>query len=98
MKVEIGHLGMGQRELKSEIKDLRNRMDRDIKDLGKKIDRVLYAIITGIIGWMIKGGYDIYDEKPFCIPTFTKSSRDPEAAIAWVSVVESTHLKRFMTD
>jgi hypothetical protein len=36
--------------------------------------------------------------KPFCIPTFTKSSRDPEAAIAWVSVVESTHLKRFMTD
>jgi hypothetical protein len=63
MKVEIGHLGMGQRELKSEIKDLGNRMDRDIKDLGKKIDRVLYGIITGIIGWMIKGGYDIYDER-----------------------------------
>jgi hypothetical protein len=38
MKVEIGHLGMGQRELKSEIKDLGNRMDRDIKDLDKKIE------------------------------------------------------------
>jgi hypothetical protein len=67
MKVEIGHLAMGQRELKSEIKDLGHRMDKDMKDLGKglgnKIDRVLYGIITGIIGWMIKGGYDIYDER-----------------------------------
>ncbi|KAH0609464.1 uncharacterized protein H6S33_012950 [Morchella sextelata] len=70
-KLEIGHLGVGQREMKAEIKDLGNRMDakfdkmdtkmdKKYDKMDGKIDRLLYAIIGGFATFLLKGGLDSY--------------------------------------
>lgn len=63
MKLKLDHLESGQKE----IKDLSNRMDRNFEHVDRnfdkmdsKMDRVLYGIITGLIGFVLKGGFDYY--------------------------------------
>ena len=34
-----------------------------IDKMGSKIDRVLYAIITGLVGFVLKGGFNYYHAK-----------------------------------
>lgn len=69
MKVELGHLTIGQRDLRHQIENKFehvdrkfDRVDRDIKDLsnrlGFKMDRLLYFIISGLFGLVGKIGYD----------------------------------------
>lgn len=48
--------------MKSGIKNPSNRMDRKLDEADSKIGRVLYGIITGIVGLVLKGGFDYYRE------------------------------------
>ncbi|KAI5787483.1 hypothetical protein FPQ18DRAFT_393050 [Pyronema domesticum] len=59
-ELEIGHLGVGRREMKAEIKDLGNRMDAKFDKMDDKIDRLLYAIIGSFATFLLKGGFDSY--------------------------------------
>jgi len=42
---------VGLKEVKTELKDLSNKMDR-------KFDRLLYLVISGLVGLVAKGGLD----------------------------------------
>jgi len=53
MKLQLDHLESGQR-------DLSNKMERKFDKTDSKIDRVLYGIITGLVGFVLKGGFDYY--------------------------------------
>ncbi|KAI5795097.1 hypothetical protein EDC01DRAFT_654050 [Geopyxis carbonaria] len=65
MKLKLDYLELGQKEIKTEIKDLGNKMDREFDHVDGKFDktdckihRVLYGIVTGLIGFVLKGGLD----------------------------------------
>jgi hypothetical protein len=66
MKASLQHLEAGLRETKGElradVKDLGNKMDKELKDLGnkmdRKFDRLLYLVISGLVGLVLKGGFD----------------------------------------
>lgn len=65
--MKLGHLEESQKEMKSVIKDLSNTMEKKFDKMdskfGKtnsKIDRLLYAIISGLVGLVLKGGLDFY--------------------------------------
>ena len=56
MKLTLDHLESGQRDLSS-------KMERKFDKTDGKIDRVLYGIITGLVGFVLKGGFDYYQAK-----------------------------------
>ena len=60
MKLKLDHLESGQREMRAEIKDFSSKMERKFDKTDGKIDRVLYGIITGLVGFVLKGGFDHY--------------------------------------
>lgn len=74
MKVELGHLTLGQWDIRHQMENKFELVDRkfdpvyrDIKDLGNqldaKIDRLLYFIISGLVGLVGKIRYDHLDQK-----------------------------------
>ena len=46
--------------MKAEIKDLGGKLERKFDKTDSKVDRVLYGIITGLVGFVMKGGFDYY--------------------------------------
>ena len=93
MKLKLDHLELGQKEMRAEIKDLSRKMERKFDNVERKfdktdgkIDRVLYGIITGLVGFVLKGGFDYYQ------------TNKKYAAKVLVSAVESIDLERLVTD
>jgi len=74
VKLKLDHLELGQKEMRAEIKDLSSKMERKFDNVERKfdnmerkfdktdgkIDRVLYGIITGLVGFVLKGGFDYH--------------------------------------
>jgi len=67
VKLKLEHLESGQRKMRTEIKDLSNKMEKKFEHVDRKfdktdgkIDRVLYGIITGLVGFVLTGGFDYY--------------------------------------
>ena len=46
--------------MKAEFKGLGGKMEREFDKTDSRIDRVLYGIITGLVGFVVKGGFDYY--------------------------------------
>jgi hypothetical protein len=57
MKASLQHLEAGLRETRAELR-------ADVRDLGNKIDRkfdrLLYLVISGLVGLVLKGGLDYF--------------------------------------
>ncbi|KAI5790629.1 hypothetical protein DFH27DRAFT_570713 [Peziza echinospora] len=60
MKLKLDQLDSGQRDLAREQRDFRNKMERRFDRTDSKIDRVLYGVITGLVGFVLTGGFDYY--------------------------------------
>ena len=67
MKLKLDHLESGQKDLVNKMeKGFDNvgegfgRVDRIFDKMHSKLDRALYAIVTGLAGFVLKGGFDCY--------------------------------------
>lgn len=58
MKLSLDHLESGQNEVNGEINDLGGKMKRKCDRMDGKMDRVPYGIITGLVGFVMKGSVD----------------------------------------
>ena len=57
MENDIRELSNG---MKSDMKDLSNRMDRISEKSDARVDRMVYAVLSGMLALLIKGGLDSY--------------------------------------
>jgi hypothetical protein len=64
MKASLQHLEAGLRETRMELRDMKGELRADVKDLGdkmdRKLDRLLYMVISGLVGFVLKGGFDYF--------------------------------------
>ena len=60
MKLRLDRIESAQREVVSEMNDLSGEMERKFDKMDSKIDHALYGIITGLVGLVLKGGFDYY--------------------------------------
>ncbi|PWW75244.1 hypothetical protein C7212DRAFT_324098 [Tuber magnatum] len=60
IKLKLDHIQSGQTEMRADIKDLGNKTDKKFDRTDGKIDRIFYGIITSLVGFVLKGGFDYY--------------------------------------
>jgi len=46
--------------MRADIKDLGNKTDNKFDKTDNKIDRIFYGVITTLVGFVLKGGFDYY--------------------------------------
>ena len=84
VRLKVDNIQTGQTEMRADIKDLGNKTDNKFDKTDNKIDRIFYGVITTLVGFVLKGGFDYYQAA--------------KQALAQVTAVESIHLKRLVTD
>ncbi|RPA88788.1 hypothetical protein L873DRAFT_1724679, partial [Choiromyces venosus 120613-1] len=60
IKLKLEHIETRLSETRAEIKDLSNKMERKFDKTDSKIDRIFYGVITSLVGFVLKGGFDYY--------------------------------------
>ncbi|KAG0129209.1 hypothetical protein HOY82DRAFT_521761 [Tuber indicum] len=67
IKLKLEHLETRLSETRADIKDLSNKMeqgfdrtDRKFDKTDSKIDRIFYGVITSLVGFVLKAGFDYY--------------------------------------
>ncbi|KAG0137543.1 hypothetical protein HOY82DRAFT_649264 [Tuber indicum] len=67
IKLKLDYIKTGLSETKAVIKELGNKIEKKFDKInGKfdktdsKIDRIFYGVISGLVGFILKGGFDYY--------------------------------------
>ncbi|CAZ85294.1 unnamed protein product [Tuber melanosporum] len=60
IKLKLDYIQSGQSEMRADIKDLGNKTDKKFDKTDSKIDRIFYGVITTLVGFVLKGGFDYY--------------------------------------
>ncbi|KAG0137553.1 hypothetical protein HOY82DRAFT_649292 [Tuber indicum] len=60
IKLKLDYIQTGQSEMRADIKDLGNKTDKKFDRTDSKIDRIFYGVITTLVGFVLKGGFDYY--------------------------------------
>ncbi|KAG0126882.1 hypothetical protein HOY82DRAFT_569185 [Tuber indicum] len=58
LKLKLNYIQIGQSEMRADITDFSNKTEKKFDKTNSKIDCVFYTVITSIVGFIHKSGFD----------------------------------------